>query len=122
MLMNVMFSFLGVTADEEYGGLAMGYQAHCTVLEEISRASGMLHYNHLNNALMYINITSRKHWPLVRRPLAAVCQPIVAQRLARTKSKVPARPDLGREDWRARHVRALCRIRRGQHEDERRCC
>ena len=32
--------FLGVTADEEYGGLAMGYQAHCTVLEEISRASG----------------------------------------------------------------------------------
>jgi isovaleryl-CoA dehydrogenase len=33
--------FLGVTADEEYGGLAMGYQAHCTVLEEISRASGM---------------------------------------------------------------------------------
>lgn len=32
--------FLGVTADEEYGGLGMGYQAHCTVLEEISRASG----------------------------------------------------------------------------------
>lgn len=33
--------FLGVTADEEYGGLGMGYQAHCVVLEEISRASGM---------------------------------------------------------------------------------
>lgn len=33
--------FLGVTADEAYGGLAMGYQAHCIILEEISRASGM---------------------------------------------------------------------------------
>jgi isovaleryl-CoA dehydrogenase len=32
--------FLGVTANEEYGGLGMGYQAHCVVMEEISRASG----------------------------------------------------------------------------------
>jgi hypothetical protein len=32
--------FLGITADEDYGGLAMGYQAHCTVMEELSRASG----------------------------------------------------------------------------------
>lgn len=40
MLTSESASFLGVTADEEYGGLAMGYQAHCTVLEEISRASG----------------------------------------------------------------------------------
>lgn len=32
--------FLGITADEEHGGLAMGYQAHCIVMEEISRASG----------------------------------------------------------------------------------
>lgn len=31
---------LGITADEDYGGLAMGYQAHCVVMEEISRASG----------------------------------------------------------------------------------
>ncbi len=33
-------SFLGVMADEDYGGLAMGYQAHCIVMEEISKASG----------------------------------------------------------------------------------
>lgn len=38
VLMNP--SFLGVTANEEYGGLGMGYQAHCVVMEEISRASG----------------------------------------------------------------------------------
>ena len=33
-------SFLGITAHENYGGLNMGYQAHCIVMEEISRASG----------------------------------------------------------------------------------
>jgi isovaleryl-CoA dehydrogenase len=32
--------FLGITADEAYGGLGMGYQAHCVVMEELSRASG----------------------------------------------------------------------------------
>lgn len=32
--------FLGITASEDYGGLAMGYQAHCVVMEELSRASG----------------------------------------------------------------------------------
>jgi alkylation response protein AidB-like acyl-CoA dehydrogenase len=34
-------SFLGITAEEDFGGLAMGYQAHCIVMEEISRASGI---------------------------------------------------------------------------------
>lgn len=33
-------SLLGITAEEDFGGLAMGYQAHCIVMEEISRASG----------------------------------------------------------------------------------
>lgn len=41
-LTNWMCRLLGVTADEEYGGLDMGYQAHCIVMEELSRASGML--------------------------------------------------------------------------------
>lgn len=36
----ILSSFLGITAEEDYGGLAMGYQAHCIVMEEISRASG----------------------------------------------------------------------------------
>jgi len=30
---------LGITVEEEYGGTAMGYLAHCIALEEISRAS-----------------------------------------------------------------------------------
>jgi isovaleryl-CoA dehydrogenase len=33
--------FLGITVEEDYGGMAMGYQAHCVVMEELSRASGM---------------------------------------------------------------------------------
>lgn len=39
---HVVLRFLGVTANEEYGGLGMGYQAHCIVMEEISRASGII--------------------------------------------------------------------------------
>ena len=30
---------LGITADEDQGGAAMGYLAHCVAMEEISRAS-----------------------------------------------------------------------------------
>ena len=30
---------LGITVEEEYGGTAMGYLAHCVAMEEISRAS-----------------------------------------------------------------------------------
>jgi isovaleryl-CoA dehydrogenase len=29
-----------MTADEAYGGMSMGYQAHAVVMEELSRASG----------------------------------------------------------------------------------
>jgi isovaleryl-CoA dehydrogenase len=32
--------YLGITVDEDYGGMGMGYQAHCVVMEELSRASG----------------------------------------------------------------------------------
>src|ERR1700728_3039631 len=32
--------FLGITVEEKHGGMPMGYQAHCIVMEELSRASG----------------------------------------------------------------------------------
>lgn len=44
LIMGVVFRLLGITADEDYGGLAMGYQAHCIVMEEISKASGQSFY------------------------------------------------------------------------------
>ncbi|OQO07117.1 hypothetical protein B0A48_07685 [Cryoendolithus antarcticus] len=47
--------FLGITADEDYGGLAMGYQAHCTVMEELSRASGSIALSYAAHSQLCIN-------------------------------------------------------------------
>ncbi|RJE18880.1 Isovaleryl-CoA dehydrogenase [Aspergillus sclerotialis] len=46
---------LGVTANEEYGGLGMGYQAHCVVLEEISRASGSIGLSYAAHSQLCVN-------------------------------------------------------------------
>ncbi|EYE98400.1 acyl-CoA dehydrogenase NM domain-like protein [Aspergillus ruber CBS 135680] len=47
--------FLGVTANEEYGGLGMGYQAHCVVMEEISRASGSIALSYAAHSQLCVN-------------------------------------------------------------------
>jgi isovaleryl-CoA dehydrogenase len=47
--------FLGVTADEDFGGLGMGYQAHCIVLEEISRASGSIGLSYAAHSQLCVN-------------------------------------------------------------------
>ena len=47
--------FLVITADEDYGGLAMGYQAHCIVMEEISRASGSIGLSYAAHSQLCIN-------------------------------------------------------------------
>ena len=47
--------FLGVTADEEYGGLAQGYQAHSIILEEISRASGSIGLSYAAHSQLCVN-------------------------------------------------------------------
>ncbi|WPH05038.1 acyl-CoA dehydrogenase NM domain-like protein [Acrodontium crateriforme] len=47
--------FLGVTADEAYGGLGMGYQAHCVILEELSRASGSIGLSYAAHSQLCIN-------------------------------------------------------------------
>ncbi|KAA8647103.1 hypothetical protein EYZ11_010286 [Aspergillus tanneri] len=47
--------FLGVTANEEYGGLGMGYQAHCIVMEEISRASGSIALSYAAHSQLCVN-------------------------------------------------------------------
>ncbi|EPJ44054.1 MAG: isovaleryl-CoA dehydrogenase [Osedax symbiont Rs2] len=49
---------LGITADEEYGGVAMGYLAHVIAMEEISRASasvGLSYGAHSNLCVNQIN-------------------------------------------------------------------
>ncbi|KAM5468844.1 putative isovaleryl-CoA dehydrogenase [Microsporum audouinii] len=47
--------FLGVTAEEKYGGLGMGYQAHCVVMEEISRASGSIGLSYAAHSQLCVN-------------------------------------------------------------------
>ncbi|KAK6820797.1 isovaleryl-CoA dehydrogenase [Apiospora arundinis] len=47
--------FLGMTAAEEYGGLAMGYQAHCVVMEEMSRASGSIGLSYAAHSQLCVN-------------------------------------------------------------------
>jgi isovaleryl-CoA dehydrogenase len=47
--------FLGITADEDYGGLGMGYQAHIIVLEELSRASGSIGLSYAAHSQLCVN-------------------------------------------------------------------
>jgi isovaleryl-CoA dehydrogenase len=47
--------FLGITADEDVGGLAMGYQAHCIVLEEVSRASASIGLSYAAHSQLCVN-------------------------------------------------------------------
>jgi isovaleryl-CoA dehydrogenase len=47
--------FLGVTVGEEHGGLAMGYQAHCVIMEELSRASASIALSYAAHSQLCIN-------------------------------------------------------------------
>ncbi|CAK7203401.1 hypothetical protein SEUCBS139899_006134 [Sporothrix eucalyptigena] len=47
--------FLGITADEDVGGLGLGYQAHCIVMEELSRASGSVALSYAAHSQLCVN-------------------------------------------------------------------
>lgn len=47
--------FLGITAEGDYGGLELGYQAHCVVMEELSRASGSIGLSYAAHSQLCIN-------------------------------------------------------------------
>ncbi|PKS09423.1 hypothetical protein jhhlp_004038 [Lomentospora prolificans] len=46
---------LGITADEDVGGLGLGYQAHCVVMEELSRASGSIALSYAAHSQLCVN-------------------------------------------------------------------
>ncbi|KAK2589837.1 hypothetical protein QQS21_012485 [Conoideocrella luteorostrata] len=46
---------LGITADEDVGGLGMGYQAHAVVMEEMSRASGSIGLSYAAHSQLCVN-------------------------------------------------------------------
>jgi len=47
--------FLGVTVPESLGGLAQGYQAHCIIMEELSRASASIALSYAAHSQLCIN-------------------------------------------------------------------
>ena len=66
MDMLIVRSFLGITAAEEYGGMSMGYQAHCIVLEEISRASGRQRSFGIIPYCLYVQVALAFHMRRIR--------------------------------------------------------
>ncbi|KAK4674384.1 hypothetical protein QC763_120100 [Podospora pseudopauciseta] len=46
---------LGITADPAVGGLGLGYQAHCIVMEELSRASGSIALSYAAHSQLCVN-------------------------------------------------------------------
>ena len=46
---------LGPTANEAYGGLGLGYQAHCIIMEELSRASGSIGLSYAAHSQLCVN-------------------------------------------------------------------
>src|SRR5271167_49484 len=45
----------GITAQEEYGGLGLGYLEHCVAMEEVSRASGAVGLSYGAHSNLCIN-------------------------------------------------------------------
>ncbi|MEQ8506296.1 MAG: isovaleryl-CoA dehydrogenase [Rhodospirillales bacterium] len=50
---------LGITADEDHGGAAMGYLAHCVAMEEISRASASVALSYGAHSNLCVNQINR---------------------------------------------------------------
>ncbi|HBC09643.1 MAG TPA: acyl-CoA dehydrogenase [Rhodospirillaceae bacterium] len=54
---------LGITADEDHGGAAMGYLAHCVAMEEISRASASVALSYGAHSNLCVNQINRNGTP-----------------------------------------------------------
>lgn len=47
--------FLGITVEEEFGGVGLGYYEHCLVTEEISKASGSVGLSYIAHSNLCVN-------------------------------------------------------------------
>jgi isovaleryl-CoA dehydrogenase len=65
---------LGITVDEEYGGVNMGYLAHCITMEEISRASASVGLSYGAHSNLCLNQIARNgNTEQKRKYLPALC-------------------------------------------------
>jgi isovaleryl-CoA dehydrogenase len=58
---------LGLTVEEEYGGVGMGYLAHCVAMEEISRASASVGLSYGAHSNLCVNQIRRNGTPAQKR-------------------------------------------------------
>jgi isovaleryl-CoA dehydrogenase len=58
---------LGLTVEEEFGGVGMGYLAHCVALEEISRASASVGLSYGAHSNLCVNQIRRNGTPAQKR-------------------------------------------------------
>jgi isovaleryl-CoA dehydrogenase len=58
---------LGITVEEEFGGAAMGYLAHCVAMEEISRASASVGLSYGAHSNLCVNQIRRNGTPEQKR-------------------------------------------------------
>lgn len=79
--------FLGITADEDVGGLGMGYQAHCVVMEEISRYCNPM-WTTLVAATQPKAQGERFNWTELWRAFSAVRQSVAAQWQPAAETKI----------------------------------
>jgi isovaleryl-CoA dehydrogenase len=59
----------GITVEEEWGGLGLGYLEHCVAMEEISRASGAVGLSYGAHSNLCINQIRRNGTPAQKRRL-----------------------------------------------------
>ena len=95
-------SFLGITADEDYGGLAMGYQAHCIVMEEISKASGSLAAIPVKRKA--VSDLPRQYRIVLRRTFPTLHKPIMPERKQGSEREISPRLNIREEDRRTSYV------------------
>ena len=94
---SVSLGLLGITVEPEYGGVAMGYLAHCVAMEEISRASASVGLSYGAHSNLCVNQLRRFG-------------------TARAEAAIPAAAGVGRTPRRARDERTERGLRRGRHE------
>src|ERR1700676_4124468 len=57
----------GITVEEEYGGVGMGYLAHCVAMEEVSRASASVGLSYGAHSNLCVNQIRRNGSPAQKR-------------------------------------------------------
>ena len=98
----------------------MGYQAHCIVMEEISKASGSL-----ATILARQNSVSdlpRQYRIVLRRAFPTLHKSIMPERKQVSEREVSPRLDIRKEDRSTSYVRTFCWLGRREHEDYSESC